>query len=282
MRLYNMVMKVEVSPAQKYYEKDFFNDERLKLKVLHMETSNEYPSHSHDFYELVFVYSGKGIHLLGAKEQEISPGYIIFIPIGREHSYIKSKNLSYINIVFSEDLIENTHINPEEFLLTKITEYDMTKLIDVINQIDRETFRKEYGYESNAKALFETVLINIVRAVKRNDYLRSQNAEQRVRSVVENINKNLSLSYTLNEVAEMANTSPRNFSRIFKQLYNTTVFKYINESRIKESLPLLKNTEMTVIQIASLVGFDDSSYYSSTFKTQMGESPSEYRNRNPN
>ncbi len=279
MPLYNMDMKIEVPPAEKYYDRDFFSDKNLEIKVLHMEISREYPPHSHDFYELVFVYSGKGTHRQGSREEAISPGSVIFIPIGREHSYIDNRNLSYINILFSKDVLPRLHLNPEEFLLTRITEYDMTRIIDTINRIDRETYRREYGYESCAKALLETVLIHIVRAIGRRDYLQDRDIRLRIEGVVGNVQRNLSLSYTLGELAEMADTGPRNFSRIFRQIYGTTPFKFINRSRIEESLSLLENGKMTITQIASLVGFDDSSYYSLLFKAQRGESPSEYRRR---
>ena len=51
--------------------------------------------------------------------------------------------------------------------------------------------------------------------------------------------------------------------------------------RINNSCKLLKTTDLTITQIALLVGFDDPNYFSHLFKICKGLSPREFRADRP-
>lgn len=64
---------------------------------------------------------------------------------------------------------------------------------------------------------------------------------------------------------------------IFKKEGNTTVQAKINEVRLHNAKRLLRNTGLSVTEIAFSVGFADSNYFSSFFRKQEKRTPSEYR-----
>ncbi len=66
---------------------------------------------------------------------------------------------------------------------------------------------------------------------------------------------------------------------IFKVEGNTSVQSKINEIRLHNAKRLLRGTTMNVTEIAFLVGFADSNYFSSFFKKHEKISPKEYRKR---
>nr|WP_319561958.1 helix-turn-helix domain-containing protein [Marispirochaeta sp.] len=268
---------MDIPPAKEYLSKDFFSDGSLALHVLHMDLSIEYPLHHHDFYELVLVYNGSGLHICGEKSSNVISGDILFIPVLQEHAYQNVKELSYVNIIFSKSLLPNTFIDPTVFLHLHLTEFDLKILLNIVNQLDREIYRKEIEYAEFSKSLLIQLLIKVKRTIHKSSYLVDTNIELRVQNVIEFICSNLSSHYTLRELSEMANTSSRNFSRVFKRLYGLSVFQYINMERIKESIILIRETTMTITQISSLVGFDEPSYFSLLFKKIMKCSPSNYR-----
>ncbi len=58
-------------------------------------------------------------------------------------------------------------------------------------------------------------------------------------------------------------------------------FEYINSLRVEEAKLLLKQTskkQLTVIEIAYMVGFNNKVSFNSTFKKITGQTPSEFRN----
>jgi AraC-like DNA-binding protein len=83
------------------------------------------------------------------------------------------------------------------------------------------------------------------------------------------------------ELSRRAGLSRFHFSRLFSELTGRTVTEYVNHIRITRSEHLLRNTEMTVSEIALASGYQDVSYFSRTFKKFKSVSPSEFRAASP-
>lgn len=56
--------------------------------------------------------------------------------------------------------------------------------------------------------------------------------------------------------------------------------KYINSKRIEHAKELLVTTELSVKEIAGMVGVLDDNYFSRLFRKTVGISPLEFRNQN--
>lgn len=63
----------------------------------------------------------------------------------------------------------------------------------------------------------------------------------------------------------------------FTKLYGCSPISYLNEKRIEESKKLLENTDMSIAEIASELGFSSQSYFSQSFKKNTYMTPNEYR-----
>ena len=50
----------------------------------------------------------------------------------------------------------------------------------------------------------------------------------------------------------------------------------IENKDIKQVLELMRSGEYSVVEVAMIVGFDDPNYFSSVFKTYLGQSPTQY------
>ena len=91
------------------------------------------------------------------------------------------------------------------------------------------------------------------------------------------IKANLADKITLDKVAEKVYLSKSYFCRIIKEELNCTFTEYVNRLRIDRSKYLLRNTDVSIAEIASAVGFGDQSYFTRIFKRQTGISPGKYR-----
>lgn len=58
---------------------------------------------------------------------------------------------------------------------------------------------------------------------------------------------------------------------------NQTPMAYVNQYRLYQSLELLRDTAMSVMEIALAVGFGSASYYAETFRKNFDQSPTQYR-----
>jgi AraC-like DNA-binding protein len=63
----------------------------------------------------------------------------------------------------------------------------------------------------------------------------------------------------------------------FRREVGMTPIAYLNRYRINQAKSLLEETDKNVTEIAMLVGFFDSGYFSRVFRRQVGVSPDAYR-----
>lgn len=64
--------------------------------------------------------------------------------------------------------------------------------------------------------------------------------------------------------------------RKLKSLTGLSATEFMRSERLKMALPMLKNGQLNVSEVAYAVGFNDVSYFSKCFKDQYGATPSEY------
>ena len=90
------------------------------------------------------------------------------------------------------------------------------------------------------------------------------------------VRKNLSGDLSLATVARYTSFSPIYFHNCFRVSVGMALREYVEEQRIRRSVELLINTEMTLAQIAYECGFSSQSYFNSAFKRKMKVTPREY------
>jgi len=91
------------------------------------------------------------------------------------------------------------------------------------------------------------------------------------------IKENLGDKISLDQVAEQVYLSKSYFCRIIKEELNCTFTEYVNRLRVERSKYLLRNTDVSIAEIANTVGFGDQSYFTRIFKKQTGVAPGKYR-----
>lgn len=82
----------------------------------------------------------------------------------------------------------------------------------------------------------------------------------------------------VDSICRYVNYSRYYFSRCFKEIQGMSIMEYINKVRLDRAIYLLNHTELTVIEVAKSVGFDDPYYFSKKFKTYTGVPPSRFKN----
>ena len=101
----------------------------------------------------------------------------------------------------------------------------------------------------------------------------SQSMQRTIQYIDENLDKSLSVK----RISRDVNVSKSVLYKNFHSRFNCTLSEYINSQRIERSTLFLLNTDLSVDEISQKVGFSNASYFSKTFKKQMGVSPLKYR-----
>ena len=104
--------------------------------------------------------------------------------------------------------------------------------------------------------------------------------DSRVSRMLDYINKNLSQSISLDDICAHVHVSRYYLCHMFKKTVGMTVFEYILSRRLSIARRYLLDTDMTLSQIASSVGFSSFSYFSKAFREYEGMTPSKFRSDN--
>ena len=81
------------------------------------------------------------------------------------------------------------------------------------------------------------------------------------------------------ECADLFHFNKDYMCRKFKEEYGIGMINYLNHIRIEHSKIYLVETDMQYQEIADAVGIFDSKYFAKLFKSETGETPTEYRHR---
>ena len=78
-------------------------------------------------------------------------------------------------------------------------------------------------------------------------------------------------------LARIAHTSPRHFTRTFRETFGETPHRYLQRRRIERAMFLLRTTDREVTDVCFAVGFASLGSFSRTFRRVVGEPPSGFR-----
>ncbi len=93
--------------------------------------------------------------------------------------------------------------------------------------------------------------------------------------------KNLSKSITLRELAETVGYSPWHLSRIFKEVTGKTPFDYLRALRLTKAALLLRDNEIKILDVALDFVFDSHEGFTRAFSKEFGVSPHKYSKTTP-
>ena len=82
---------------------------------------------------------------------------------------------------------------------------------------------------------------------------------------------------SLDELSEELFLSKYYLCRIFKEYSGFTITEYINIFRIKKAVQLLENTQDSISEVASILGYDSVTYFERIFKKFMNVTPLKYK-----
>lgn len=107
--------------------------------------------------------------------------------------------------------------------------------------------------------------------------LLKPDADELLQRTVAFIHNNLENDLSIKTIAKRVNASKSVLYSKFHACFHCTLGEYINRKRIEKSVDLLRNTNLSMEEIALVCGFSSASYFTKTFKQQRGTTPFKFR-----
>ena len=258
----------------------------------------ELPDHIHDYYEIVYVYSGKGTFFIDDIFYDMKQGDVFLIPNNIIHRAMPDKEepVTSTIIFFSPTLLYNvllddsfSYLNLFE-MAAKIKHYKISlqlehqkKIEEQLLNIFQETIKNELGSRHASLLIVHQIILELYRAHMDNkQHIVESNTygPDWIKEILVYINNNLSHPLTLTELANEALVSTSHFSRVFKQTTGMGLTVYLNHKRAIKAKELLLKTNQKVSFIAEMCGFESITHFHRIFKKYMEMTPATYRKEN--
>ncbi|SEC74505.1 AraC family transcriptional regulator [Paenibacillus sp. GP183] len=282
----------------KAMRKLFPNSELFPFQLIYKDTKSpqsELPNHFHDWYEIVYVYSGKGMFFIDTAFYEMKAGDVFLIPKDTIHRAMPDKHdpVTSSILFFSPLVIQNVPLG-EAFDLPAFFEsvrkgklyrppldrHNQTMLRRHIETIREELAQSKQGYRFAARLTLHRIILEISR-MGIMDFTVTEasmpNGAPWLKEILLHMENNLSGHLTLSALAHEALVSPEHFSRVFKQMTGMNLTAYIHTKRIIKARNLLIETTLAIPIVAEHCGFESLPHFHRTFKKYTGQTPAAFR-----
>ena len=242
--------------------------------------------HSHEFYEIFLVQTPGIIHTVNGVTSILQKGELVFIRPTDEHHYRHTKPYNFINIAFSEEIANElfSYIGESldlEHLLnspvapsTKLFKFERQNLEQSIYNLNALPYN-----DSNRRRLFCKKILADIFA----DFFfdRKQSPEEVIPKWLEETTIQMHKpSNFIEGIPAMERISGKSYSHLAKstkKYFNRTVTEYINDIKLNNAANLLRQTNLSVIDISIECGFASINYFHKCFKAKFGITPRQLR-----
>lgn len=269
------------------FKNDFFLTGINSVVVAERHPQADFPSHDHDFDELVIVWRGNGLHIWNDIPYPITCGDLFYISSRDRHSYESVNELALDNVLFCRErfglaadwsqLLPDENVSQEQ-RYWRLSTLGMSVLRDKVDELAIECMKSEPLSVQLSEALLMQLALLLLRFRQRPDSGALPDAHQ-LDLLLMALRANIAESFHLETFCQQHALNPRALRSLFKQHTGMNVSHYLRQLRICRAMSLLRYGSMTISDVAAECGFDDSNYFSVVFSRACGVSPRDYRQR---
>lgn len=266
-------------------EDDALPRDKMKLRnIASTKYSGDWPSipHSHSYAELFYIVDGEGQFQINDKLFPVQAHQLVVVNPNVIHTEVSFESHPLEYIVLGIEGLEFTISDAAESSFCIYTFKEDNDVLVCIRKILREMQNRESSFQILCQAYMDIIVVQLMRnaSVSAVPIHSRLPANRQCATVKRYIDHHYKENITLDQLAEKVSITKYYMVHAFKREYGVSPINYIINCRIKEGKRLLAETDLSLSQIAAILGFSSSSYFSQTFRNAEGTSPTEYRKAN--
>ena len=245
--------------------------------------------HKHTFYEIIWIEKGKSRQVIDHVEYEISPGSLFFISPGQLHIFEEWRPVMGGSIMFTENFFLLNYLDKDKLFeisfldnfyshpVLRPNKSSFVEIQQTIHAIDKEKRRKD-SLVSMMQALLHILLLQIQRCVdSQTEAAVSKKYLILYKKFKNLIDLNFAKNLNVSEYASKLSITQHHLNSISKEVTGRTATEVIRTRTMLEAKRLLSFTDNSISEIASQLGYFDSSYFAKMFKSEAGMSPLQFK-----
>lgn len=246
--------------------------------------------HWHEEIEITYVVKGSIEHQLNGKRVTLEAGDAIFINARQLH-LIESgpQECELYCLIFHPMILSASHFIAQKYVspiienekldyfFLKESSLSQKPILDRMIQIYQ--LKDSMNYELMAMPILYEMwlkLYSILPKPQKNERYINEDLHK-VQKMLSFIQKEYAKELELTDICKAGAVGKTKGTRIFKQYLNMTPVDYLINYRLEIASRMLIETEQSVLDIAMMTGFSDSSYFARVFRQRIEMTPIQYR-----
>jgi AraC family transcriptional regulator len=229
------------------------------------------------------LFQSRGRHI---SQRMLHPGDIIITPVGESKVIRHCEEADVLKVHLAPALLERVFADVRDVRSGDIELLDNFGTRDVhleslatrlLAELKVEGFASSIYVQSLANELAVHLLRHYSTAKKVTEPMVVSLPQYKLRRAMEYINDSLREDLTLERISDELAMSPYRFARGFKQAAGLTPHRYVIQCRMERAKSLLRETELSITEIAYDIGYANQSHFSVVFHRFTGQTPRSYR-----
>lgn len=255
-----------------------------------------FPKHTHDYIEAVYMCSGETTHIINEKQIHLKEGELLFLGQNATQEILPAgENDIAVNFIIQNAFFDKTleMLGAEEtpiknFLISSLfdSEYQgylyfkVAGVLPVQNLIENLIWTL-ISNTSNKRNINQTTMgLLFMQLLNHTDKLSHESREDKaIMDIFRYIEENYR-DGSLTEAARLLHYDFYWLSHEIKNRTGKTYIEHLQEKRLSQAAFLLKNTVLSIEEIAIAVGYENKSYFHRIFTEKFNTTPRKYRNIN--
>jgi AraC family transcriptional regulator of arabinose operon len=229
-----------------------------------------------EHYDLFYVWEGSGEVTVNDQSYKVGKGScFLFRPGDYTHAIHDKQNPLIITYVHF-NLTDTPNLIPSVYRLLS----NQTDLETLLHRYVHLRLSNFFGAAEEANLILKQLMIYLLRLDRLDLELQpriNKALQDRIYEIANYIREHPSTWFTVMDLANRAQLSPRYFSHKFKEWMGKTVQAYEIDCRIERAEFLLHYGGMSVSETADVLGYRDIYFFSKQFKKHYGKNPSAIR-----
>ena len=269
------------------------DDPTLSVTLRTHPSGAPFPTHSHNFIEMMYVCRGPFTHVIDGERITLGTGDIIILGRNTSHSIEATTERELgLNLILSCDLLES--ILGDMRRTSSLPTKEMQELLDVRRPC-YIVLRK--GDDKEIKNLIENIVSQYMIADNKNEYILRQSfillfsylaygissegplSGDDIRTRLINYVKTSYSTATLSEAAEIFGLSVPYLSRWIVKNTGSSFKEMLMREKFSAACELLSSTDMPIGDVIRNIGYENSSYFHREFKKRYSITPYQYRKK---
>ncbi|MGM9589803.1 MAG: AraC family transcriptional regulator [Faecousia sp.] len=235
--------------------------------------------HTHHYAELFYIVAGDGQFRLEDKLCPVKANQLVVVNPNVVHTEVSYEAHPLEYIVLGIEGLELSMTSEQQDRYQILDYRGSGDVLTCLRNIMLETQSAQPGYETICQAYMEILILRLMRSASFSVSTPLPPASHQCAAIRHYIDTHYKEPLSLEDLARETHINKFYLAHAFKDEYGMSPINYMISRRIGESRYLLQETNMSMSQIARVLGFSSASYFSQSFRRAEGISPIEYRKK---